>query len=505
MATEENEYCLRLNVPVPRVEDLVASRNAKLFHLLVVALLEHGRPLTLEAVAQRLAAAGVDASTGNLVYSLQKAWHGLQPVFRDPDGRFGLNLQSIELNILLFQLGLRPTNLEPTPLPPEPEVVPDDVPLTEVEIRAAYCHPSISYVSTLRQSAAVLDSRGEAMSVTAVQECLSQLTGHRLQLSPTDVRRWSKTCVRISPDGRLQLDRTMPEVLAMRRAIRKLACQELTRQAQAHIWEQLAQQRKAAEAQRQEQDRRVAQGLRRAVLRLVPAGQSPVVAALLDVGAHVIRSFVGPEIPELRAALEKFDLIAALGPREALHTMHIRDVDRWRLVDLKPPKKTRRLNRQGRTLSITPELLIAGTTGISRPLAATARLLEYLDSGATGKLRRRIESDAKSLLAFYNYGVLHNGVRLRWGFLDEMLPVDWSVPGDPSLYALIKDCQTSGAPVDIVCGSAPGWTDPWSRAQRVSVVSFEPWSVMVESDGLRWVVPRYEIQAIRPATRSADE
>ena len=33
---------------------------------------------------------------------------------------------------------------------------------------------------------------------------------------------------------------------------------------------------------------------------------------------------------ELRAALENFDLIAALGPREALHAMDIQGADRWR-------------------------------------------------------------------------------------------------------------------------------------------------------------------------------
>jgi hypothetical protein len=238
---------------------------------------------------------------------------------------------------------------------------------------------------------------------------------------------------------------------------------------------------------------------------LVPDTGTPAAAALLDVGSRTVRSFVAPEIAELRAALANFDLIAALGPREALHAMSIHDPDRWQLIDLRPPKKTRRLNRRGRTLSIKPELLITATTRISRPLGNPARVLEYLDSGAIGKLRRRIESDVKSLFAFYNYGVLHRGVRLKWGFLDEMLPVDWAVPGDPSLYDVIKSSQTTGAAVDLVSGSAPGWTDPWSRAQRVSIVSLEPWSVVVEAAGQRWAVPRYEIQAIRPAIQTPRE
>lgn len=123
--------------------------------------------------------------------------------------------------------------------------------------------------------------------------------------------------------------------------------------------------------------------------------------------------------------------------------------------------------------------------------------MKYLDCGETGKLRRRLESDTKSLFAFYNYGVLHRAVRLRWGFLDELLPVDWAVPGDPRLYDVLKACQASGTHMDMVWGSAPGWTEPWSRAKRVSIVKVEPWSVTVESDGRRWDVRRYEIQAVR--------
>jgi hypothetical protein len=40
-------------------------------------------------------------------------------------------------------------------------------------------------------------------------------------------------------------------------------------------------------------------------------------------------------------------------------------------------------------------------------------------------LHRRLEADAKALLALYQYGRLHGAVRLRWGFLDEMIPAPW--------------------------------------------------------------------------------
>ncbi len=76
-------------------------------------------------------------------------------------------------------------------------------------------------------------------------------------------------------------------------------------------------------------------------------------------------------------------------------------------------------------MTITSELLISGSTGISRPLADPGKIAAYLAGDQQTRLRRRLESDVKSLFAFYTYGLLHRHVRLRWGFVDEHLPVDW--------------------------------------------------------------------------------
>ena len=175
VASETNHYCARLSLPAPRVEDFVGARNAKLFDLLVVAIIEHGGPISLEAVAKRLVAAGAQAATGNMVYSLKKAWHGMEPVYRDPDGRLGLNLSSSDLDRLLFRLGLRRPRGKPIPSPPEPERVPDDVPLAEAEVRWAFGHPSIHSVSTLRRAAAVLDACDKPMSLEGLEAYSSNL------------------------------------------------------------------------------------------------------------------------------------------------------------------------------------------------------------------------------------------------------------------------------------------------------------------------------------------
>ncbi len=504
MPPEIIPYCARLNVLAPRIEDFVGTRNIKLFDLLVVALLERGEPTAIEALADRLVAAGAEAATGDMVYSLKKAWHGMQPVFREPDGRLSLNLPSPELERLLFRLGLRTSRIKPTPLPPEPEPVSDDVPLTKAEVRWAFGQRSLYNLSAIRQAAAVLDACAQPMSIENVESYLSDLTPHRPRLSAADTHYWEKSCLHVDAEGRLWLNRTAPEVRAMRRAIRKLARPSLMREAREQHWQRVSQERKdklSAERERQQRD---AVQLRRAVLRVVPEHGLPVAVALLDVGAHAVETFVGDELARLPAAVKEFDLVAALWVREALHALGTSDQDRFRLVDLQPPRKTRRLNREGRSLTITPQLLITSTTGISRPLGDFAKLATYLATGQIGKLRRRIESDVKALFSFYHYGVLQGCVRLRWGFLNEVLPVDWAVPGDVHLYEMLKECHARGTRVDLVWGSAPGWNDPWSRARSVKVVLLEAYYAVIEGDGQQWSLPRSEIQAIRPTAEAPE-
>jgi len=157
------------------------------------------------------------------------------------------------------------------------------------------------------------------------------------------------------------------------------------------------------------------------------------------------------------------------------------------------------LNRRGRTLAITTSLLVQGSCGISRPFGNLRTLREYLDAGEHAKFRRRLEADAKSLFALYQYGRLHGSVRLRWGYLDEMLPAPWVHRDEPTLYSLLEEAQARDVPLEVVVGSAPGWADPWSRVQRAYVAA-DAWgspSVLVGEQGGE--IPRAEVQLARLA------
>ncbi|WP_437946123.1 hypothetical protein WME98_35690 [Sorangium sp. So ce296] len=511
MSPAQNRYCERLGIAVPRVEDVAAQGTAKLFHLMIVALLERGGPMTLDEIAERLEAAGVVAETGDLTHSLRKAWHGMAPVYRDATGHFGLDLDAFALRIFVRAAGLLATRAASAPPAPTPPAPGDDVPLSAEELDAAFRDRYMTSLSWVRQAAAVLDARQEPMTAQEIEAFLAALTNHRTPLGERNGPDNSDLFV-LGADGRLTLAPRAPGLAAMRRAIRKLSQPELVRRAErAACTARIAARRIELDAEAR-RDAEMARRARRAVVRVVPFPEEPQAAAVLDVGQRSIRIFLGRDMAELAGALERFDVIAGLHIRDTLHALGL-DADRRRVVDLRPPKKSRRLNRAGRILEITPELLIAGTTGISRPLGDPEKVASYLAEGDHAKLARRLESDVKALHAFYQYGVLHGFVRLRWGFIDEALSTDWALPGDVSLYQQLKSVSETRAAVDLVIGAAPGWADPWARARRVRVLDISFTGVLVsEGEGrATFAIAQDQIQAVRlvpehtePSSRRSD-
>ncbi|MEW6741826.1 MAG: hypothetical protein AB1486_03620 [Planctomycetota bacterium] len=500
MANPPNAYCEQLGIVPPKVEEVLQSKGAKLFDALCAALLERGRPMLLEEIVERLERAGAVARTGDLAFSLQKAWHGREPVYRDSAGRFGINLSAPDLKwrVAEWQRARAPrVSTEPPPLP----VRGDDEPLSAEEVDAALRDRAPGTVSAQRLAAAILDSHGTMLGLDEINDALKGLSRSHRRIEAETLRRGKEPLVDCDSSGLWKLASNESGLRAMRRSLRQLGAPTLCRMQRDKQLEATRESWEAREAEREDREMRAAAALRRAVMRAVPAPARPRAIALLDIGAHSIQTFVGDELLALPGALEEFDLVAGLSVRETLEALHLSG-DRWHLIDLKPPQKQRRLNRAGRMLKITPELLIAGTVHISRPFGDATKVAQYMNqymkTGDDGKLRRRITSDVKALAAIYSYGILHGCVCLRWGFLDEMLPVHWDLPGDPLLlYRTLERAMRAGAPVEVVAGTAPGWRDPWARGQKGMIVKCEMegfWLRGAEGDSY---FDRYEIQAIR--------
>lgn len=475
---EGASYCERLGIPRPNLEAVAEDPRVKLFHLMVVALLERGEPMTLGEIADRLARAGVESNIVDLSTSLQKAWHGLAPVRRLPDGKLALDPGAWQLRGILEQAHVIP---RPSPVPdtvPEVHLPSESVPLLPEEIAAA-CKDGIpSNLSDNRLVAALLDINGGAMTRTEIEACFKELSRQQRGIQG-DTSRWTTGIAMVDQAGRFTLAGSPAELATMRRAVRALALPKLQQKA---IEERAKEQRRAVEerlAEEHRQEVEEARTLRRALVRTVPTPDSPAAGVLLDIGTREIRTYQREALPELTAALAGYNFVVGLSVGETLHGLGV-DPEVRRVVDLDPPQKTRRLNRAGRLLRITPEMLITATTRISRPLGDRRKYAEYLRNGETTKLVRRLESDAKALYAFHRYGALHNCVLLRWGFLDEVLGVEWGHPGDESLHGMLRRAHEKGREVDLVLGWAPAWGDPWGRAVRARIVSVGMWDVIID-------------------------
>lgn len=128
-------------------------------------------------------------------------------------------------------------------------------------------------------------------------------------------------------------------------------------------------------------------------------------------------------------------------------------------------------------------MLIQGSCGLSRALGDPAKLRTYLDRGQLTQLRRRLEADAKALFALHEYGRLQGTVRLRWGFLDERFAAPWSHRDEPTVRDLLRQAHDLGVAIEAVVGAAPGWEDPWARAQRFTVErGDQPWKLTLLGD-----------------------
>lgn len=360
-------YSARLGIAPPRVED--AKPRASLLARMVIALVEHGRPMSERDLAQRLLDAGVAVRTGDMVLSIQKAWHGLPPIYREPDGRYGLDLNGDQARYLLWDAGFQ------TPRPSAP-------------------------------------SEPETPSERAARE------------------------------------------------------------------------------------QSAAAALRRAIVCAARSGDELGAIAVADLETRETWTFVADEFDAVPERLASYDVLAGPAVRTIL-TQRGLDADRWRLASLDPPQKTMRLNKAGRVLHITPAMILSSTVGLR--LGDPEKLADYLRKGDVGKLRRRLEADAHAWAALYAFGVLHHVVRLRWGFLDETLRVTWALPGERDAWDLLEEEKTTGKEVDIVLGSAPSWTDPWSRAVRVRVLALDSWTWTFEKEGHVFRVPRYDLAAVRIA------
>ena len=489
-----NPYCDALGITIPKLVLAKDHREANYFRLLIVVLLERGEPVTLREAAARFEEAGV-APVARALASLKRCKPARPPIYRDGD-RYALDPHDAEVDRWVIRLDLRPPQAPSPPVDrPAPEPLPSvDAPLTAAHLDEAWRDGVPSSWSAQRVVLCVLDAHGRAMDPEDVVSFVP--AGSRWHLvSAKAGNYWRRgSAIRERQDGRWELDPNHDALRSARQAVidrieNRRGWAQPDPAAVAAVREQFERER---EARAQQLGR-----MRRVVVHAFPAGK-PEAIVLVDVAEREIETFIGDEIARAVEKLAAYDVIAAIDVRKLLRTLRFEPGER-RLGELGPPQKTKTINRRGRTLTITTGLLIQGSCGISRPLGDAKKLREHLAGGQLTKLRRRLEADAKSLYAIYQYGLLHGTVRLRWGFLDERLPAPWAHRDEVVLYKLKSQAYRRGVPLEIVVGTAPGWADPWSRLQ-LAYVQREPggwWTWLVDDEGRE--IHEDEIQLARLA------
>lgn len=487
-----NRYCDVLQVAVPRVEDAVADREVNTFGRLIACLLERGDAMTLEDVAARLERAGA-GSRARCLLALQRCKPGRPPVFREGD-LYHIDPHHYEARVWTARLGLDRPGIPDLQLVPPPTAK-DDEPLSIDDVQLALRSASRPLWSGRRIALAVLDAHRRPMLPADVIAFVRGLVNHANLLRPSDIKKFgtAKSSIAIRDDGCWELTPYGDALLATRRAVRECAGKErvqLARQQSVTAW---------ARAYERDRERTAADlaALRRVVMHGFPS-ERPHLLVLADVAGRTIETFFELDLAAARERLAAYDAIAGLEPRATLRGLGF-DPGTRRLHDLRPPQKSLRINRQGRTLPITTELLIRGSCGISQPLAERSVLEGYLRNGDKSRLRRRLEADAKSLVAFYEYGLLQGFVRLRWGFLDEVFHAPWHQLEEPILHELIKHAFRNEDELEVVVGSAPDWSEPWSRSRRCRVVRDERWFLLLSEDGSLFD-PR-DVQRVRSGKR----
>jgi len=494
VTTTSNAYCAALGISPPRIEEAKSSPDANYYSLLIIALLERGAPMTLEDAAARFATAGVTSNAEEALAALKRCKPARAPIYRDGDF-YALDPHDDEVDFWLFRLGLRRPRSAPLravsncsePLPSA------DQPVTIAALEEAWKEGVPSAWSAQRVAVAVLDAHQSPMSGDDVIAFVSARSRWSA-LRPESAQFWRSGAIVVREDGVWELDRNHEVVRSTREAVRK-------RVSDVRRWAAMRPDTVAMEAHRQRIEReRDAHAHELAAMRRVLVHASPATRpraiALVDVGARKVTTFLADEITPALQRLSEYDIIGAVNVRALLRELGVAPGTR-RLAELGPPQKTRQLNRRGRTLTITTALLVQGSCGISRPFGDEPTMREYFRSGAHSRLRRRLEADAKSLYALYQYGRLHGCVRLRWGFLDEMLPAPWVHRDESTLYHLLKEAHERQVALEVVVGSAPGWADPWARARRAFAATDAWHSPSLLADEQGYEIPRADVQSAR--------
>ena len=75
----------------------------------------------------------------------------------------------------------------------------------------------------------------------------------------------------------------------------------------------------------------------------------------------------------------------------------------------------------------------------------------------------------------------------------------WHHYDEPTLHTLIHQAHEQGRAIEAVIGSAPGWSDPWSRARRCGVERLSEYSYTLFDEERGVGIDEQDVQLARLA------
>ena len=494
-----NLYRARLGLPVPDLDTALTHPEVKVAHLMALAVLEAGGPLSLEAIAERIGRLALPPRLAAACHpaSLRKAWHGQSPLVRDPvDSRFSLDLLAHrELRYIAYLADpLRAPAARARP--EEFRQPPDSEPLSQIEVDAAFRDRTLYSYSSIRRAAAVLEaSGGGPLSLEEINRRLAAPGSRGAGIDERAITLWQSDLVGLGPDGMLRLNPASPDTAAFRRDVRRMACARLRQRAEAEAARAWRAEHEVVRADEDRRDMDEARRARRALVHIVAVDGLPRAAAVIDAKAREQRLFIGNAVSELPAHLDAFDFLAGVNLRPSLRSIGL-DPDRWWLAELRPTQRTLRPSERG-AVAVSLPAMVQATTGRRRVPADASAWTPLVAARSTTNLAARLEEEAQALFALYEYGALHGGVRVRRRPGDRLLPVAWSLRGDADFEAFVSASTRHWLPVEIVVGPSTVLADPWSAAATVTIVERDRDVLFVrEGDEVRAIDPA-DIRAIR--------
>ena len=472
-------YWERLGVPEPDLVGLAANPEVRLRHLALAVILLRSGAVRWDDLVETIAALGSRGTGPRLRTSITKALAGSSALVRRADGRLDVDLSSNEWH--WFKLAARPIPLVPVappargePVEPareatasaaEPSVDPD-APIPRAELGDLLSESGARTLTATAQLITALDVAGRPLGAEEASALLCQWTGKPASPYASVFTSFTSPLVRRLPDRRFEpVDPTTlsPGARAIlrraRAAVRAALAAERQRRHEDARWAQVE---KAAEARRRREIVE-AQCAPRALLHAFEANGRILAVTLLDATERTTTTLLGDEeIGRLPTYLGGYDVLVGLGLRETLSTLGRLNAQPARLIDLAETPRTRRV--RGRIVKYTTRDWLRSSLGLEDPLGDPDRMARLLARGERGPFIEQLERDAKTLFAFYRYGVIQRGVRLLGRGTDERVSVDWSEVGDGSIHGYVAELEKSGGRVEVAFAPVPRFAAPWEHS-----------------------------------------